>query len=64
MACVRRGKNGLTEKKEPGRSPIYRERLIFKLFDIGMSISFQTRGNNFLSMQMKIFFLDNEIEEN
>lgn len=34
MACVRRGKNGLTEKKEPGRSLIYRDRLIFKLFDL------------------------------
>lgn len=28
MACVRRGKNGLTEKKEPGRSPIYRDRYL------------------------------------
>lgn len=34
MACVRRGKNGLTEKKEAGRSPIYRERL--KLFDLSI----------------------------
>lgn len=47
MACIRRKKNGLTEKKKPGRSPIYRD-LIFKLFDLSeASLSFQMQGGNF-----------------